>query len=242
MTYSIAGRCARTGMLGTIVTTSAVAVGNRCQFARAGLGAVLTQHRTDPRLGPLGLEFLALGLDATESIKALVASTPNAGWRQLAVVDARGRTAHYSGDRIRSIHAGVSGRDCVAVGNVIKSTEVPVAMVRAFEAAAAEPLGARLCRALQAGHDAGGEFKQVTSAGLLVVHEQSFPYADLRVDDHPDPIGEITRLWRLYEPQLDSYVKRALDPDSPEANSLSVGYLSAEEAKAVLAEEKSGKR
>src|SRR5262249_52863215 len=114
MTYSIAGRCARTGMLGTIVTTSSIAVGNRCHFARAKLGAVLTQHRTDPRLGPLGLEFLELGLTAQEAIKALVAATPHHGWRQLAVIDAQGRSAHYSGHNIGSLHAGVSGRDCVA--------------------------------------------------------------------------------------------------------------------------------
>jgi uncharacterized Ntn-hydrolase superfamily protein len=238
MTYSIAGRCARTGMLGTIVTTSSIAVGNRCQFARAKVGAVLTQHRTDPRLGPLGLEFLGLGLTAEETLQALIASTPHHGWRQLAVIDAQGRSAHYSGGNIRSIHAGVAGKDCVAVANVVRSTEVPAAMVRAFEAEPARPLADRLCAALRAGHEAGGEFKQVTSAGLLVVNEHPFPYVDLRTDDHPDPIAEITRLWGLYAPAADSYVKRVLEPDSPEANALSVGYLSAEEAKAVLAKEK----
>jgi uncharacterized Ntn-hydrolase superfamily protein len=238
MTYSIAGRCARTGMLGTIVTTSSIAVGNRCQFARAGLGAVLTQHRTDPRLGPLGLRFLELGLTPQETIAALVASTPHHAWRQLAVIDTQGRTAHYSGGNIRSIHAGASGRDCVAIANVVRSTQVPAAMVRAFEAEPGKPLAERLCAALKAGHDAGGEFKQVTSAGLLVVHEHPFPYVDLRVDDHPDPIGEISRLWQLYAPTADNYVKRVLEPDSPEANALSVGYLTAEEAKAVLAKER----
>jgi uncharacterized Ntn-hydrolase superfamily protein len=241
VTYSIAGRCARTGMLGTIITTSSIAVGNRCHFARAGLGAVLTQHRTDPRLGPLGLKFLELGLTPEETIKALVASTPHHGWRQLAVIDAQGRSAHYSGHNIRSIHAGVSGRDCVAIGNVIRSVEVPAAMVRAFEAEPAAPLGERLCAALQAGHAAGGEFKQVTSAGLLIVGEHSFPYADLRIDDHPDPIAEIARLWALYAPDADAYVKRVLEPDSPEANRLSIGYLTAEEARAVLAKEDAGR-
>ena len=132
---------------------------------------MLTQHRTDPRLGPLGLEFLQLGLSPEETIKALVASTPHHGWRQLAVLDAKGRSAHYSGGNIRSIHAGVSGKDCVAVGNVIRSTEVPAAMVRAFEEEPENPLGDRLCAALKAGHDAGGEFKQVTSTGLLVFAE-----------------------------------------------------------------------
>jgi uncharacterized Ntn-hydrolase superfamily protein len=241
MTYSIAGRCARTGMLGTIVTTSSIAVGNRCQFARAKVGAVLTQHRTDPRLGPLGLQFLGLGLTAEETIAALVASTPHHGWRQLAVIDAKGHSAHYSGGNIRSIHAGVSGKDCVAIGNVIRSTEVPAAMARAFEAEPTMPLADRLCAGLKAGHDAGGEFKQVTSAGLLVVDEHAFPYVDLRVDDHPDPIAEIARLWALYAPTADSYVKRVLEPDSPEANALSVGYLSADEARAVLAKEQAGR-
>ena len=241
MTYSIAGRCARTGMLGNIVTTSSIAVGNRCQFARANVGAVLTQHRTDPRLGPLGLEFLQLGLTAEETIRALVSATPHHAWRQLAVIDAKGRSAHYSGGNIRSIHAGVSGKDCVAIGNVIRSTEVPAAMVRAFEAEPGKPLAERLCAALKAGHDAGGEFKQVTSAGLLIVHEHPFPYVDLRTDDHPDPIAEVTRLWKLYEPTADNYVKRVFEPDSPEASALSVGYLSSEEAKAVLAKEKAGR-
>src|SRR5882757_4649868 len=83
MTFSIAGRCARTGMFGIAITTSSMAVGSRCAFARAGIGAVLTQHRTDPRLGPLGLDLLAAGKTAAETIAALVASTPHHGWRQL---------------------------------------------------------------------------------------------------------------------------------------------------------------
>ncbi len=173
MTYSIAGRCARTGQFGAIVTTSAMAVGCRCPYARAGVGAVLTQHRTDPRLGPLGLEFLSMGFSAEETIRAMVASTPHHGWRQLAVIDAKGRSAHYSGGNIKSIHAGVSGKDCVAIGNVIRSEDVPVAMVRAFEADPSLSLADRLISALQAGHDAGGEFKQVTSVGLLVVNDQN---------------------------------------------------------------------
>jgi uncharacterized Ntn-hydrolase superfamily protein len=235
MTFSIAGRCARTGMLGSIVTTSAVAVGNRCHFARANVGAVLTQHRTDPRLGPLGLTFLGLGLTAQEALDALVASTPHHGWRQLAVIDAQGRSAHYSGHEIRSIHAGISGRDCVAIGNVIRSEEVPLAMVRAFEAEPAKPLADRLCAALRAGDAAGGEFKQLISAGLIVVGEHSFPYVDLRIDDHPDPIAEITRLWTLYAPTADAYIQRALAPDSPAADALSAGYLTADEARATQA-------
>ena len=217
MTFSLAGRCARTGMLGAVVTTSSLAVGARCAFARAGTGAVLTQHRTDPRLGPLGLEFLGLGLDAAETVRALVASTAHHGWRQLAVIDAAGRTGHYSGDRIRSIHGAAAGRDCVAIANVVANDTVPGAMVAAFEADPAAPLADRLCAALGAGHAAGGEPRPLVSAGLLVVHQASFPYVDLRVDDHPEPVAALARLWQAYAPQAAAYVTRALAPDDEAA-------------------------
>src|SRR5262249_12628842 len=128
MTFSIAGRCARTGAFGLSISTSNIAVGSRCPFARAGIGAVLTQHRTDPRLGPRGIGLLQSGCSAREAIDALVASTPHIGWRQLAAIDGRGRTATYAGDRITSIHNEVEGKDCVAIGNIIANTEVPVAM------------------------------------------------------------------------------------------------------------------
>ena len=241
MTFSLVGRCARTGMLGVAVTTSSIAVGSRCPFVRAGVGAALTQHRTDPRLGPLALDLLEKGFTAQQAMDAIVAATPYRDWRQLAVIDREGRTASYSGARVKPEKGEAHGRDCVALGNIVRSAEVPAAMVRAFEAEPQKPLADRLCAALRAGHDAGGEFKQVTSAGLLVVSEHPFPYVDLRTDDHPDPITEITRLWRLYAPDADNYVKRVLEPDSAGANALSVGYLSAEEARAVLAKEAAGR-
>lgn len=214
MTYSIAGRCARTGMFGMTITTSSIAVGSRCCFARPGVGAVLTQHRTDPRLGSMGLDLLAAGATAPDTVKALVAATPHHAWRQLAAIDAKGRTAHFSGAHITSIHAGAEGKDCVAIGNIIRNTEVPAAMVRAFEADPAAPLARRLIDALQAGYDAGGEFKAVSSGAVYVVHRERFPYVDLRVDDHAQPIRELDRLWRMYEPLAEDYVTRAVDPDS----------------------------
>ena len=90
MTFSIAGRCSRTGMFGVAVTTSSIGVGSRCAFARAGVGAVLTQHRTDPRLGSRGLDLLAKGLTATEVIDVLTKGDATIGWRQLLVVDTAG--------------------------------------------------------------------------------------------------------------------------------------------------------
>jgi uncharacterized Ntn-hydrolase superfamily protein len=214
MTFSIAGHCARTGMFAISISTSNPAVGSRCIFARAGVGAVLTQHRTDPRLGPRGLDFLAAGLPAKPALDAIIASTPHHAWRQLAVIDAQGHSAHYSGGNIRSVHAGVSGKDCVAIGNILRSDAVPAAMVKAFEADARPHIGERIMRALEAGLAAGGENDPVQSAALLVVDRTEFALVDLRVDLDPQPIPALRRLWDRFGPDAESYVTRAIDPDA----------------------------
>jgi uncharacterized Ntn-hydrolase superfamily protein len=213
MTFSIAGRCARTGMLGAVVTTSSMAVGGRCAYARAGVGAVLTQHRTDPRLGPKMLEGLQGGAAPDAVLRALEAGDPNLKWRQLAAIAADGRAAFFNGSRITSIAKGRVGRDCVAIGNILRTTQVVDAMVESFEASEAETLAERLVRAIEAGLAAGGELKQVKSAGLLVVHRESFPYVDLRVDLSAQPLSELRFLWELYRPEAETYVVRAVDPD-----------------------------
>ena len=87
-------------------------------------------------------------------------------------------------------------------------------MVAAFEAAPDQPLARRLLDALAAGEAAGGEYQPVTSAALLVVDRESFPYVDLRVDDHAQPIAELARLWSKYEPEAHAYVIRAIDPEA----------------------------
>jgi len=112
-----------------------------------------------------------------------------------------------------SVAKGRVGRDCVGVGNILRTADVVDAMVESFEATAAEPLAERLMRAIEAGHAAGGELKQVKSAGLLVVHRQAFPYVDLRVDLSPQPLTELRFLWELYRPEADAYVVRAVEPD-----------------------------
>jgi len=212
MTFSLVGRCARTGMLGVVVTTSSISVGSRCPYARAGVGAALTQHRTDPRLGPLALDLLARGFAAEEAMQAIVAATPHRDWRQLAIIDAMGRTATYSGANVRGEKGEARGRDCAAIANIVRSPDIPVAMVAAFEKDPGAPLARRLIEALAAGEAAGGELRPVTSAALVVADRESFPYVDLRVDDHPQPIAELSRLWSMYEPEADPYVVRAIDP------------------------------
>jgi uncharacterized Ntn-hydrolase superfamily protein len=214
MTFSLVGMCRRTGMIGAAVTTSSMGVGSRCPFARAGVGAVLTQHRTDPQLGPRGLELLAAGQSAAQVMQSLTTDNPTIGWRQLAVLDRHGDTAYYHGDRIQSIRAAAQGDAVCAIGNIIRHAGIPQAIVEAFARHPEEHLAERLLQALEAGLAAGGERKQVKSAALLVVHEQSFALVDLRVDLNPQPLVELRFLWELYRPQAELYVRRAIDPDS----------------------------
>jgi uncharacterized Ntn-hydrolase superfamily protein len=213
MTFSIAGRCARTGMLGAVVSTSSMAVGSRCAWAEANVGAVLTQHRTDPRLGPKILARLKAGSSPETIIHELEKSDPDLGWRQLAVIAADGRGAVFNGARITSIVKATVGRNCAAAGNILRTTDVVDAMVWSFEANENQSLPERLMRAIEAGQAAGGELKQLKSAALLVVHRENFPFVDLRVDLSPQPLVELRYLWELYEPSADTYIVRALEPD-----------------------------
>lgn len=213
MTFSLLGRCARTGQFGAAVTTSSIAVGTRVPFVAPGLGGVLTQHRTDPRLGPRGLDLLRSGCSAEQVMAALVASTPDHQWRQIAVMDRAGRTAHFHGARVKPAFCVAHGKDVVAIGNILAHEGVAAAMAAAFAASADQPLAERLLRGLEAGEAAGGEHGDVTSASLLVMAEYSFPYVDLRVDKSRTPLQDLRGLWAEYAPLADGFVQRALDPD-----------------------------
>lgn len=215
MTFSIAAKCQNTGEFGVAITTASICVGARCPFVRAGVGAILTQNRTDPRLGPRGLALLEKGLSAQEVIDELVKTGHIIGWRQLAVVDQQGRTAHFSGGDIVSKHCGFKGENCVSIGNLLVSKELPQRMVESFQSQPNAPLAVRLLDALNAGLDAGGEINPVRSATLLVADKfPEFPEVNLRVDDHDDPIRELRRLWHAYEPQQANFMLRVTDPNA----------------------------
>jgi uncharacterized Ntn-hydrolase superfamily protein len=215
MTFSLVGRCPRTGQIGAAVTTSSIAVGARCTFCAAGIGAVLTQHRTDPRLGPRGLELLRSGCTAQQTLDALVASTQFAHWRQLAVMDVAGNTAAFSGSRTKPEMSAAPAQDVCAIGNILSNARVPAAMLHGFQADPTMPLAERLLHALDEGLAAGGENDSVRSACLMVVERESFPLVDLRVDWHDEPIGELRALWNRYAPQTNDYLLRAVNPDHP---------------------------
>jgi uncharacterized Ntn-hydrolase superfamily protein len=212
VTFSLVGRCARTRRLGIAVSSSSPAVAARCAWARTGAGAVATQNITDPSLGPQVLDRLERGEPAARALDEVMARSRYAEYRQLAVVDALGRTASYSGTRTLGRHSTCAGKDCQAAGNLLADERVTTAMVRAFEDGAEEHLAARLVDALRAGEEAGGEEGPVRSCGLLVVGEVRWPVTDLRVDWHDHPIAELGRLWTIWRPQEADYVLRALDP------------------------------
>ena len=212
MTFSLVGRCARTGMLGTVVASSSPAVAARCAWARAGVGAAATQNVTDPSLAPRVLGLLESGRSAASALDEVMATAPHAEYRQLAVIDAQGRTASYSGARTLGRHGSSSGNDCLAAGNLLASGEVTAAMVQAFGQRPQDHLASRLLDALRAGTVAGGEEGPVRSSGLVVVDKVSWPVTDLRADWHDDPVSQLARLWAVWQPQEADYVQRALDP------------------------------
>jgi uncharacterized Ntn-hydrolase superfamily protein len=212
MTFSLLGRCARTGRMGMVVSSSSPAVAARCAHVRPGVGVAGSQNITDPRLGPALLDELERGAWAQEALDEVVAQAPHAEFRQLVVLDAQGRAAARSGAQTLGIHGERVGVDCAAAGNLLSREAVLDAMVQAFGEAADEALGPRLLGALRAGAAAGGEAGPVHSAGLVMTGDVPWPIADLRVDWHDDPIGQLDALWRVYAPQLEDYVTRALDP------------------------------
>jgi uncharacterized Ntn-hydrolase superfamily protein len=214
MTFSIVARCAETGRLGIGVTTASLAVGGRCPFVRAGIGAVTTQNRTHPLIGPRVLDLLDEGATAAEAVAAAVEGFPFPEWRQVAAVDARGGIGVHHGARCSGLHAEARGAGVVALGNLLASAEVPGAMVSAFEMSQGM-LEDRILAALAAGLSAGGEVKPLQSAALLVADRDPFPYTNLRVDgDEAAPLDRLGALWRRWRPQAETCRAWALDPYS----------------------------
>jgi len=211
VTFSIVARSTDSRLYGVAIASSSPAVAARCSHARAGRGAVATQNITDPALGPKILDRLAdeaIG----DALAQVLASTPYAAYRQVLAIGATGLPVVHSGAEALGVVGTALGQDAVAAGNLLANPEVPRAMIEAF-AAAPGHLASRLLVALQAGLAAGGEAGPVHSAGLLVVHEVSWPIVDLRVDwADADPVAQLGGLWSLYAPQMQAYVQRALDP------------------------------
>ncbi|MGZ4192552.1 MAG: DUF1028 domain-containing protein [Solirubrobacteraceae bacterium] len=212
MTFSLLGRCGRTGRLGMVISSSSPAVAARCAWARSAVGVAASQNVTDPRLGPALLDALERVGDPQAALDEVVSAAPAIEHRQLLVLDASGAGAAYSGSRTLGTHGHRIGDGCAAAGNLLSAEDVLDAMTETFMGAADRDLGDRLITVLSAALDAGGEAGPVHSAGLLMIGDVAWPVADLRVDWHDEPVAELERVWQVYKPQLEDYITRALNP------------------------------
>jgi uncharacterized Ntn-hydrolase superfamily protein len=193
-------------------------VGARVPFAAAGVGVVVTQSRTDPRLGPALLEALAAGLSAAVAVARVAESDEHRAWRQLGALGVSDEGAAHTGERAWPVATAVSGRECLAIGNMLRGEGVLSAAVEAFSGTTGE-LAERLLAGIGAGERAGGETGVLRSAALLVVEREPFPLVDLRIDDAVDPLQALARLWAEYRQWVREFALRALDPDAAQGAS-----------------------
>ena len=202
-TFSIAAFDPETDSWGVAVQSKFLAVGSVVPWARAGVGAVATQAMANFNYGPRGLDLMARGRTAEETVEALTSADEGRDHRQLGVVDARGRAATFTGPECFDWAGGVTGEHYAAQGNILVGRETVDAMAKAYEGAEGD-LAARLLAALDAGQEAGGDSRGRQSAAILVVREgggyggDNDHVIDLRVDDHPDPIKELMRIRDLH--------------------------------------------
>lgn len=213
MTFAIAARCAETGRLGVAISTRSIAVSSRCPFIAPGLGLVVTMQRTDPRLGPLGLNLLRLGYSAQRVLDEIAASDPGIEHRQVCVIDRDGNAVARTGKNHRVWSGAFVERGLVAMGNNLTSEKTAADMREAWHAAKGQTLEERLLRALEAGRDAGGQNGGQHSAGLHSYDREIYAYVDLRVDEHVEPVGELRRIYNEQKPLIPYYYGRPGQPD-----------------------------
>lgn len=203
-TFSIVGADPRTGEVGVAVQSKFLAVGAVVPWAKANVGAVATQSWANTSYGPRGLELLEQGLSPDEVIAALVTDDEGKDLRQVAVINANGEASAFTGTDCYDWAGHKIGRNHSAQGNILVSEKTVTAMSETFERAEGS-LAERLIEALAAAQNAGGDSRGKQSAAVYVLQEgagyggYNDVKVDLRVDDHPEPIEELQRLYKLHE-------------------------------------------
>jgi uncharacterized Ntn-hydrolase superfamily protein len=205
-TFSISARCARTGMLGTAVSTAVPGVGGICCFVEPKVGAIATQAWVNPYLGIDGLKLLKDGRSAQEALDRLLRDDPGRDVRQVGIVDSLGRSAAWSGSACTDWFGHITGPDYSVQGNMLIGEETISAMARSFETSESFDLPERLMRALEAGQKAGGDKRGRQSAALLIYKTEGYPYLSLRVDEHSSPVAELRRVLEVARHQLLPFV------------------------------------
>ena len=214
-TYTIIGRCPRTGRLGIGIATYSLAVGGYCPFIKSSVAALSTQAYASPRLGPVAMGLLEAGRRPDEVIGELEKDDNYFDYRQIGIVDRHGAAAAHSGSKTRKWAGHILGDGFVAMGNALAGAPVIQAMAEAFKVSEAEELDERSLRAIEAGREAGGQgHLRERSAGLMVHDPDQELNLDLRVDAHESAIDELRRVHTAYTPYVAYYELRARDPDS----------------------------
>ena len=203
-TFSIVARDPATSELGVAVQSKFVAVGSVVPWAKAEVGAIATQSWANTRYGPIGLELLAQGKSAAETVKLLTEADRRRDRRQVGVIGADGNASSFTGKGCMDWAGHQTGKHYAVQGNILTGPEVVKAMAKAFEEAEGD-LAHRMIESLRAGQKAGGDKRGRQSAALLVVRKGwgysgfNDRYRDLRVEDHPQPIEELARVLAVHE-------------------------------------------
>jgi len=197
-TFSIVAVDSATGQIGVAVQSHWFSVGGSVAWAEPGVGAVATQAFILPAYGPRGLALMRSGLTGPQALRALLAADPDSEVRQLAMIDARGNVLSHTGSRTIAEAGGHIGRWYATQANTMRRNTVWAAMGRAFETTRGD-LADRLLAALDSAQAQGGDIRGRQSAAIIVVSgDRTAPpwerIFDLRVEDSPDPLGELRRL------------------------------------------------
>ncbi|MCS6825928.1 MAG: DUF1028 domain-containing protein [Caldilinea sp.] len=195
MTFSIVAWDEATGQTGVAVSTKFLAVGSLCPFAKAGVGAVATQAFVNPTFGPRGLRLLEEGIAPEDVVALLLKSDEGREHRQLHLVDRYGRTAAFTGSETVEWAGHKTFPYFSVAGNMLSNAQVIEAMAETYQTNMDQPFAERLIRALEAGQRAGGDKRGRQSAALYIMSTEVYAKLDLRVDDHPDPVAELRRLY-----------------------------------------------
>lgn len=203
MTWSIVAHDVASGAFAVAVTTCNLAVGAACPFLRTAVGAVSTQSMSNRYLGPVVLEGLARGLSPQLALDSALAGDEGRGLRQIHVVDRHGAVAAHTGANCVEWCGSVAGDGFSVAGNMLANGEVAAATAEVFATRTDLALPERLMAALHAGQAAGGDRRGRQSAALMVTTTEDFPDINLRVDDHGEPLVELSRLLALWRVQAE---------------------------------------
>ena len=202
-TFSIVALDSKTGELGVAVQSKFIAVGSVVPYAKAEVGAVATQAWGNVLYGTMGLELLKQGKNPHQIVKMLVEMDPLGDHRQLAIIGSDGNVSNHTGKKCLPWAGAKIGKNYSAQGNLLTGPEVIEAMATTFESSEGK-LGERLISSLFAGQQAGGDKRGRQSAALLLVRKNwgyggaNDRFRDIRVDDHPFPIKELERIYKLH--------------------------------------------